>query len=411
MDLSLSKHHHYPLLDPSPNIPLKEYSPPFILDEEADYYTSNLTNNSKNWLYKLSYNLKYNYQSGVNESLEDLFIESDEDLVLLGKTYKNDIDIKRISYQKFKKRFYRLIWVSYRSHFRPLLRISEDPRQITSDVGWGCAIRVGQMMLLNTLKSHYRLATSLQACLLKTIEENLMSAPYSIHNILQLAGLGKNPGDWFSPSDISNSLDKILQICPCKDFRLLALKDSVVCKDQVFACGYGMGLEETKVMFETHTDLLPSEWKNGILMLVPLMLGCKKIETRFYRTVKVFLECEYSVGIIGERKNAALYLVGYQGNKVFFLDPHYTKKACRSIEDFKNRIGEYSNHTLLSQKINELGSSMTLGFYFRGLEEFCGFERFMYENEEIIQGVISIKRDTVRLNFVESNEDDDFVLL
>ena len=96
---------------------------------------------------------------------------------------------------------------------------------------------------------------------------------------------------------------------------------------------------------------------------------------------------------------------------MFFLDPHYTKKACRSIEDFKNRIGEYSNHTLLSQKINELGSSMTLGFYFRGLEEFCGFERFMYENEEIIQGVISIKRDTVRLNFVESNEDDDFVLL
>ena len=412
MDLVVNKdlgQSPYPFLDPPANLPVKEYSPPFILDEEADYYSFNLTNNSKSWLYKISYNLKYNIQSGVNESIEDLFIQSNEDLVLLGKRYINTIPvIKKVSYQKFKKRFSRLIWVSYRSHFRPLFRGSE---QITSDIGWGCAIRVGQMMLLNTLKSHYRLSTSEKTCLLKTIEENLLSAPYSLHNILHLAGLGKQPGDWFSPSDISNSLDKMLKIYPCKDFKLLTLNGSMVCKDQIFASGYGMDLEEIKAIFEDNSEELPSVWKNGVLLLIPLMLGCMKIDKRYYRTVKVLLECKYSVGIIGERKNAALYLVGYQGEKVFFLVPHHIKRACRDIRDFNERIGEYSSHSLLSQKISQLGSSMTLGFYFRGLEEFCGFERFVYENEEAIQGVILIKRDTLNFSVVDTNEDSDFVML
>ena len=87
-------------------------------------------------------------------------------------------------------------------------------------------------------------------------------------------------------------------------------------------------------------------------------------------------------------------------------------RGLETLRYFDNeRIGEYSSHSLLSQKISQLGSSMTLGFYFRGLEEFCGFERFVYENEEAIQGVILIKRDTLNFSVVDTNEDSDFVML
>ena len=51
------------------------------------------------------------------------------------------------------------------------------------------------MLLLNTLKIHFNLTPSYYCELLKTIEENLIAAPYSIHNIIQLGGQTKLAGE------------------------------------------------------------------------------------------------------------------------------------------------------------------------------------------------------------------------
>jgi len=41
------------------------------------------------------------------------------------------------------------IWITYRSNFPNLMQ-----DKYASDVGWGCMIRVGQMMLAKGLQSH-----------------------------------------------------------------------------------------------------------------------------------------------------------------------------------------------------------------------------------------------------------------
>jgi hypothetical protein len=74
----------------------------------------------------------------------------------------------------FNRKFWNLIWLCYRKNFAPLLtndmntlqdflelrpEMLTDKKRVakigaTNDVGWGCAIRVGQMMFCHTILRH-----------------------------------------------------------------------------------------------------------------------------------------------------------------------------------------------------------------------------------------------------------------
>lgn len=383
---------------------------PFIPDDQADYYGFEINTEKKSWLKKFTYNLKYNFKTNTNSSIEGLFLYSDSPLVLLGELFPNsNQEIKTGSFLRFKEKFKKLFWVSYRSHFRPLNTGSN--KQYTSDIGWGCAIRVGQMLLLNTLKIHFSLSEQLYPELLKTIEENLVSAPYSLHNILQLGGQGKLPGDFFSPVEICYSLSKVLQISPCEKFKILIATDCLIFRDQIYANGYGVDLDYMNQLKtgEIKDPLL--RWENGILLLIPLMLGKSKIEAKYYKSLQFFLSCKFSVGIIGLKQNSALYLIGYQEDQVIVMDPHHTKKACKDLNEFKARVGEYFSHALLTVNVKDLGSSMAVGFYIKNNEDFCQFEQFFQENEEIVQGLVTLKDQTTEYFFEETSDESDFIVL
>ena len=399
-----------------------------IPDNKVEYYQLEVQSDKIGWFHSLTNNLRFSFKSGINKSIEEYFHDSDDPVILLGEIFETKFS-KEWSLQEFRNKYHEIIWVSYRSHFRPMLNAKKN-KQYTSDVGWGCALRVGQMLLLNTLKFHFNLHSAYYE-LIKTIEENLISAPYSIHNIIQLGGQGKYPGEWFSPIEICASLQKLLKMSPCKRFQMVMCMDSMIYKDEIYALACDTDIEFTqavckcnknnkKICTRCNLPKVSLEWKNGILILIPLMLGRKKLDPRYFELLKLMLSIRYSVGIIGEKPNSAMYIVGFHRNHAIVLDPHHVKKACSSFEDFKERIGEYFSHELITIKFKDLGSSMSVGFYIRNSAEFNDFEQVLNGNNDIVGNIISIKEKTINYDAdgikndgddADLDDDDDFVIL
>lgn len=103
---------------------------------------------------------------------------------MLGKGYVN-LD------QNYVKDIKSLIWCTYRSGFEAI-----EGTAFTSDAGWGCMIRTGQMIAAESFK---RLHYHVDKIIPFVQDENL--APLSLHRIAVVGQeLGKDIGQWHTPS-------------------------------------------------------------------------------------------------------------------------------------------------------------------------------------------------------------------
>ncbi len=120
----------------------------------------------------------------------------------------------------FKTDFEHLVWMTYRSGFTPLLN------DYSSDVGWGCMIRSGQMILANCLMLHslgrdWRLQDTAQPHVWNTYVTvmkwflDVESCPFSIHRITLFGQqeLNVNIGSWFGPTSISQTIKYVSNVC------------------------------------------------------------------------------------------------------------------------------------------------------------------------------------------------------
>jgi hypothetical protein len=102
-------------------------------------------------------------------------------------------------------------WVTYRSDFNPIYSLDERENTLTeirSDVGWGCTVRVGQMMLLTSLQRAIGCKRWPNYSLLKQLQEYWPQAPFSLHRVAELAAALKvKAGDWHSPSSVCFALE------------------------------------------------------------------------------------------------------------------------------------------------------------------------------------------------------------
>lgn len=296
------------------------------------------------------------------------------------------------------------LWITYRRNFPPI----DDTNRYTTDRGFGCMIRCGQMVLANALL-HKNLGRSwrwssdgleanpeVYTKILKLFQDK-EECLYSIHNIVRTGQLeGKVIGEWFGPNTIAQALKRMASALSREDetcnevlISIDAALDNVVVIDEIKSRfkhkRSKLGEDNSKSNKsgdgeEVIDKRLDEEWIPGILF-IQLRLGLNKINSLYFAALRKTFHLKNSLGIIGGRPNHALYLIGYTDDDIIYLDPHSTQQYIDlDLDDVDRQIADdvrvlpidSTYHCASTEKmpLDRLDPSLALCFYFHTEQEF-----------------------------------------
>lgn len=253
--------------------------------------------------------------SVISAILKLIHYEVGDQYVIIG--YPTPVDRK----DEMKNLISLIPWVTYRRKFKELQSDVNGAKshQYTSDSGWGCMIRVAQMMIVNTLIKHNH-----QSIISRVVEESkdenpivpILSnqehlgniiplvlddyegekAPFGIRNVIEEGAklLDKGAGEWYGAHSISQVIRKLNSMYNLQyneRFKILTFNEGVVYKDELD--------------FHSCAEV-------SYLAIVPLRLGLNKVDKSYIPQLKAILSHVLSVGILGGKSNSAMYYVGFK---------------------------------------------------------------------------------------------------
>lgn len=318
------------------------------------------------------------YLAHESGHLEDDIPQTREPVWILGKTYSAIHDFESIR-KDIKSR----LWFSYRKGF-----VAIGDSSYTSDKGWGCMLRCGQMLIAQALINLHlgRDWEWTPSChdvrylkLLKMFEDR-RSAPYSIHQIaLMGASEGKQVGDWFGPNTVAQVLKKLSAYDEWSNLAVhVALDNTIVVNEIRKLCTQ---------------DRRGREWK-PLALIIPLRLGINEINSVYINSLKTCFTMRQSIGVIGGKPNHALYFIGCVGNDVIFLDPHTTQNIGfverKEMEHERKIDASYHLSQASRSHILRMDPSIAVGFFCKTENDFDSLcheikERFMLEKQPLFE--------------------------
>uniref|UniRef100_A0A8C3G7H0 Cysteine protease n=1 Tax=Cyclopterus lumpus TaxID=8103 RepID=A0A8C3G7H0_CYCLU len=289
------------------------------------------------------------------------FPETSEPVWILGKEY-NALTEKDEILSDVTSR----LWFTYRKNFPPIGGTGP-----TSDTGWGCMLRCGQMILGEALVCRHvgrdwrwargqRQREEYISILNAFIDKK--DSYYSIHQIAQMGvGEGKPIGQWYGPNTVAQVLKKLAVFDTWSRLVVHVAMDNTVVIEDISECGLrgACALEEETAL-----------WK-PLVLLIPLRLGLSDINEAYIETLKQCFMLPQSLGVIGGKPNSAHYFIGYVGEELIYLDPHTTQPAVDPCEDSQVPDETYHcQHPPCRMHICELDPSIAAGFFCRTEDEF-----------------------------------------
>lgn len=343
----------------------------------------------------------------------------------------------------FRRDFTSRVWLTYREEFLAL-----PGSTLTSDCGWGCTLRAGQMILAQGLLFHIlgrdwtwpealtlesldtetwtssaarRLVATLEASLQgdrtqvtqslcpdqvsaeeadsylrETYHRTIVSwfgdgpsAQLGIHRLVQLGMTsGKQAGDWYGPAVVAHILRKA--VGEATDPMLKGISVYVAQDCTVYSAD----------VIDSHSGQTGSPDGRAVVILIPVRLGGEKINPEYFSFVKSILSLDYCIGIIGGKPKQAYYFVGFQDDSLIYMDPHY----CQSFVDVSTSDFPLQSFHCPSPKkmaFHKMDPSCTIGFYSKNVEH---YERINTELSKILQ--TSSKEKYPAFTFMEGHGKD-----
>ncbi|RWS26296.1 cysteine peptidase 2 family C54 protein-like protein [Leptotrombidium deliense] len=304
-------------------------------------------------------NIVYGFDSGPCSSFDLLeFPYTEEPVWILGEKYSviHELDELRSDFRS-------KIWITYRKGFSPIGGTGP-----TTDNGWGCMLRCGQMVVAQALIYKHLGRNWRWKCDSNNEEHNLLyfrilslfldkkNCSYSIHQIAQMgASEGKPVGQWFGPNTIAQALKKLSIYDHWNDLAIHVALDNVIIIDDI----------KQLCKSKKQNGELSDNWKS-LLLFIPLRLGLTEINPIYFNSLKAVFKFKQSLGIIGGRPNHALYFVGAVESQLLYLDPHTTQTVI-DYEEFSTKKtfddSSYHQETASRMDITQLDPSIALCFF------------------------------------------------
>uniref|UniRef100_A0A8C7JKV7 Cysteine protease n=1 Tax=Oncorhynchus kisutch TaxID=8019 RepID=A0A8C7JKV7_ONCKI len=293
------------------------------------------------------------------------------------------------------------LWFTYRKKFSPIGGTGPS-----SDAGWGCMLRCGQMILAQALvcsqlgrawrwraeggqpEKYHRILH----CFL-----DRKDSCYSIHQMAQMGvGEGKSVGEWYGPNTVAQVLKKLALFDDWNSLAVYVSMDNTVVIEDIStetpeqACSHTDGHRATTCPHsQSHSDWRP------LLLVIPLRMGINHINPVYIQALKECFKMPQSCGVLGGKPNLAYYFIGFVGEELIYLDPHTTQSAVEA----GSGVDDQSYHCLRSprrMKITNLDPSVALGFFCKSEDDFDSWCN-------LVQQEIQMKRNLRMFELVENH--------
>ncbi|XP_070278714.1 cysteine protease ATG4B isoform X1 [Myotis yumanensis] len=311
------------------------------------------------------------------------FPETSEPVWILGRKYSVFTEKDEILSDVASR-----LWFTYRKNFPAIGGTGP-----TSDTGWGCMLRCGQMIFAQALLCRHlgrdwrwtqrkRQPDSYFHVLNAFIDRK--DSYYSIHQIAQMGvGEGKSIGQWYGPNTVAQVLKKLAIFDTWSALAVhIAMDNTVVMEDIRRLCRSSLPCAEATAFpadSEGHCNGLPagaevtnrpSLWR-PLVLLIPLRLGLTDINEAYVETLKGCFMMPQSLGVIGGKPNSAHYFIGYVGEELIYLDPHTTQPAVELTDSFLIPDESFHcQHPPSRMSIGELDPSIAVGFFCKTEDDF-----------------------------------------
>lgn len=351
------------------------------------------------------------YEAGIAETVD--FPPTDKPVWILGKQYSAKYDLDELRADVRSK-----IWMTYRKNFPAIGGTGP-----TSDSGWGCMLRCGQMVLAQALVCRHlgrdwlwkpSCNSSVYKKILKLFEDK-KRAIYSIHQIAQMGeSEGKAVGQWFGPNTVAQVLRKLAVYDEWSSVVVyIAMDNTIIISEIKNECksgrtpspkvapetlrsserperSHGIDADRRQRLFASDSahkvngfmteneetrfsELKDKNWK-PLLLFIPLRLGLSDINPIYIRGLKNCFTFKQSLGLIGGRPNHAYYFIGFVDNDLVYLDPHTVQPTvCLECGDAAcTDAADDSYHCPAANRMDflMLDPSVALCFYCATEEEF-----------------------------------------